>query len=678
MNAMSHHAAQSTEYEISTAALIFASALVSLALILGATTIGKIKTAQHTNIEHMLSLTVDKTLQSLIFWKNQKTTNLQRLANHPHFQHLAQAQIAHYNNGQSLHNPTLQALREFIKEQKLLLGNFGFFIIALDGTSIASMRNNNIGSKNLIFNHLTEQFDRAVKGVPQFIAPIPSDIPIARQSNIKGQKVPPSAFFVAPIINAEGDTIALLSERIAPDKQYSQLHDIERAAITVFSVNRQGYLLSNPKNIDDYHSLDIIQKNEQAILSLRVSPFHQKASLTQDNANDPLTPIANAMLESNQKITLYSTVSYINHLNKNVYAVAKWNDDLGIGVIAEEETSTALKSYYWLRNLIIFVISTLCLFVIAITGIWIKSHNKILSSLKKSHDTLESLVIARTQELTTSTQQTQKALEQLKARNYIIDQHAIVSITNASGVITYANTAFSKISGYCIDELIGQNHRVVSSGQHSVIFWQSLFRDVAQKGVWQGEICNKHKEGDLYWVDTTITALKDKNGSIVEYISIRSDITQLHHIQQALSDSKHRLELATRVSKIGIWQLDINNGELQWDAQMHTLYGLCDSDFLGTLTCWKSTIHPDDLKTVSDKLERTINTHKVFEAEFRIFHSSGVVRYIKAFAEYAHLNPAHHNTTNRNITSQKVVHHKKNTGIIIGVNYDITELKNII
>ncbi|WP_054113183.1 PAS domain-containing protein [Marinagarivorans algicola] len=656
-NAMNHHAAHSNQHEISTAALIFASALVSLALILGAATIGKIKKVQHNNIEHILTLTVDKTLQSLTFWKNQKTANLQRLANHPQFQHLAQIQIAHYNHGHNLHNPTLQALRDFINQQKLLLGNFGFFIIALDGTSIASMRDSNIGSKNLIFKHLTQQFDRAVQGTPQFIAPIPSDIPLAQQRNIKDQKVPPSAFFVAPIINSKGDTIALLSERIAPGKQYSQLHDINSAAISVFSINRHGYLLSNPQNIDDYYSLGIIKKDEQAILSLKVSPFHKKPSLTQNNASESLTPIANAMLENNQKITLYSTVSYINHLNKAVYAVAKWSDDLGIGIIAEEEKSTALKSYYWLRNLIIFVISTLCLFVITITSVWIKSHNKILFSLKKSHSTLENLVIARTQELATSTEQTQKALEQLKARNYIIDQHAIVSMTDANGVITHANAAFSKISGYCIDELIGKNHRVVSSGQHTQIFWQSLFNDVAKKGIWKGEICNKHKAGHFYWVDTTITALKDKSNRIIEYISIRSDITQLHRIQQALINSKHRLELATRVSKIGIWQLNTNNGELKWDEQMHTLYGLCKNDFLGTLTCWKNTIHPDDLKIITKKLEQTINTHKTLDTEFRIINNHGDVRYIKVFAEYE--NP------------------KKNASIIIGVNYDITELKTL-
>ncbi|NOU50504.1 response regulator [Pseudoalteromonas sp. JBTF-M23] len=128
----------------------------------------------------------------------------------------------------------------------------------------------------------------------------------------------------------------------------------------------------------------------------------------------------------------------------------------------------------------------------------------------------------------------QKEVYERDKEHLAINSHAIVSITDHKGDIIYANDYFCKISGYSREELLGHNHRIVKSDIHDDAFYQNLWKTIKSGRVWKGDICNKQKNGGLYWVNSTITPMIGKNGRPYQYVSIRTDITTNKMLQQAL------------------------------------------------------------------------------------------------------------------------------------------------
>lgn len=116
-----------------------------------------------------------------------------------------------------------------------------------------------------------------------------------------------------------------------------------------------------------------------------------------------------------------------------------------------------------------------------------------------------------------------------------VDAAAIFSETDLSGRITYVNEQFCSISGYSREELLGANHRILNSGLHGPEFFVDMWRALVAGRVWKGEICNRAKDGSLYWVDSTMVPLIDPgSGQVRKYVSIRFDVTEKRQLLHTL------------------------------------------------------------------------------------------------------------------------------------------------
>ncbi|AWV97998.1 sensor histidine kinase [Arcticibacterium luteifluviistationis] len=129
--------------------------------------------------------------------------------------------------------------------------------------------------------------------------------------------------------------------------------------------------------------------------------------------------------------------------------------------------------------------------------------------------------------------------EELNQFKYALDQSCLTTITNAEGVITYANDRFCEISKYSRDEILGQTNEILTSNFHSKSFFDNMWTTIKSGEVWTGGIKTKAKDGTFFWVHTAIVPFKDKDGEVYQYLDIRQDITK----EKTLSEQYENLKL---------------------------------------------------------------------------------------------------------------------------------------
>jgi len=135
-----------------------------------------------------------------------------------------------------------------------------------------------------------------------------------------------------------------------------------------------------------------------------------------------------------------------------------------------------------------------------------------------------------------------KLKQLLQAYVQAVDANIVSSITDTTGKIIYVNNKFCEVSKYSKEELIGQNHRIINSGYHPKSFFESLWKTIREGNVWHNEIKNKAKDGSYYWVDSVILPIKDEEGNILQYLSLRTIITDRKQAEEELKKLFETLE----------------------------------------------------------------------------------------------------------------------------------------
>lgn len=141
-----------------------------------------------------------------------------------------------------------------------------------------------------------------------------------------------------------------------------------------------------------------------------------------------------------------------------------------------------------------------------------------------------------------------------------LSEIGIMVVTDPKGVITEANAPFCDLTGYTPEEIIGRNIRLLNSNSYPDSFFSTLWKQIVKGSVWRGTLCNQDKFGTLFWVDMSITPIKDAVGRVVEYIAMFNDITSLIKMRNELEIERSLVTAATKASNISIFQEDIDTG----------------------------------------------------------------------------------------------------------------------
>jgi PAS domain S-box-containing protein len=248
---------------------------------------------------------------------------------------------------------------------------------------------------------------------------------------------------------------------------------------------------------------------------------------------------------------------------------------------------------------------------------------------------------------------------------------AMVMITDIRGTIEYVNPAFEQVTGYSRSEVIGANPRILRSGQMTVEFYQEMWGTITAGQVWRGEFCNRKKNGDLYWDLGTVSPLRNPDGVITNYISVKEDISERKQIEaelqqhrqyletlvrartaelyaeiaerkrteETLREKESRLAEAQRIGKLGNWEWDVTTGKLFWSDEGYRIMGIdpaaAELDFANAI----ALVHPADRERVRAALDAAVADGQPLNLDHRVIRPDGQERVVNIHAEPWHTHP---------------------------------------
>jgi PAS domain S-box-containing protein len=158
---------------------------------------------------------------------------------------------------------------------------------------------------------------------------------------------------------------------------------------------------------------------------------------------------------------------------------------------------------------------------------------------------------------------------------------ACIFITDRRGIIEYVNPAFSRVTGYSAEEALGRTPALLKSGLHPSTFYQTLWETILAGNVWQGEVTNRRKDGELYVDESIITPVVDENGQIIRFVAIKQDITARKAAEKQLEHIAHQNRLILNTVAEGICGIDLNGQTIFVNNAATQMLGFSTSELLG-------------------------------------------------------------------------------------------------
>ncbi len=175
-----------------------------------------------------------------------------------------------------------------------------------------------------------------------------------------------------------------------------------------------------------------------------------------------------------------------------------------------------------------------------------------------------------------------RMLENLSKLSKAVDQSPVsIVITNLVGDIEYVNPKFTEITGYTPEEALGQNPRVLKSGDKAPEEYRELWDDITAGKEWRGDFCNKKKSGEVYWERALISPIRDGANTITHFLAIKEDITASRRTEIALRESEARLRSITDAARDAILMMT-PDGEISfWNPAAERILGYSWAEAFG-------------------------------------------------------------------------------------------------
>jgi len=229
--------------------------------------------------------------------------------------------------------------------------------------------------------------------------------------------------------------------------------------------------------------------------------------------------------------------------------------------------------------------------------------------------------------------------ERDRAQKYLDIAGVMLVAIDSEQRVGLINKKGCEILGYSEEEIIAKNwfdNFLPEKIREEVraVFEKIISGEIDSLEYYENPILTKNGEERLIaWHNT---ALMDDKGKVIAALGSGEDITERKKAEEALRESEDRLRLAQVSANVGIWDWNVQTGQLAWTEELESLYGYIPGTFPGNYTGFSDRVHPDDLVYVEARRDEAVATHRPFDFDFRILLPSGIVRWVncKGAAKY--------------------------------------------
>ena len=546
--------------------LVSLSVFVVLVLFLGWLAMERIEHRIRHDVGNNLDNSLISTMQRIDFWAEQRQDFIRQLGRHPRLVAITQALLAVPPARPSLlASSPLQQAREFFSDEQLdLFDHLGFFIISPEYINIGSMRDANLGARNL----LAELLPRVFRGEAIFVPSIASDVSLSAPSGTTDATM----FFAAPIQTADGEVIAALTLRIDPGGEFSRVLQFSRVGDSgdSYAFNRQGQLLSASRFHRTLLDVGLIGEDESEIL--RVEIRDPGGNLTEGyrpatpRSDQPLTLMAASAIRladsrqgvlKQQQSVLRNTEGYRDYRGVPVFGAWTWHDETGMGVASEIDADEALATYYSVRNTVFAILAVTLLLSVGGTLLMLVMGQRTNRVLSQARDQLERSVEERTAELQaseTSLRENQERLELTVGGS----GDGLWEYKSQTGD-NWFSPRFKEMLGYGEDDLPNKldawKKSVRPDDLDAVLaaFDTHLKNDVP----YDIEYRLRASTGDYRWIRDRAKSLRDAQGRAYRTSGSISDITERKQAEIELAHSRKLINAVLAHSPAAIYLKDL-------------------------------------------------------------------------------------------------------------------------
>lgn len=514
--------------------------------ILGWIELGNIKAKILVNLENNLNSILVTTVERLDNWVDQEQFSLEQIA---------------YNSDLAIETEKLlkleqskdvlvaskeqRKIREILKPSSKSLG-LGYFIINKAGISIASRRDGNIGTMNLIALQRSELLKNVFEGQSIFIPPVYSDIADGNHNS--------SLFIAVPIKNKAEEVIAVLTKRLNPADKFSQVLQYSRVGESgeSYAFDNKGVLLSKSRFEEHLRELGLIKNDQSSLMNIQIrDPGVNLLEIEQQklNQNLPFTVMAESAIKMSSsasvsedetgQVVKTNLEGYRDYRGVSVVGAWLWDYQLGMGLTSEMDLEEALSIYSTIKVASILAFSITLFFIVAGTFFILIMGERTSRLAKRTKKELEELVVDRTKDLKISEEKSNSIVTNAS--------DSIITINEQQKIIAF-NPSSEQMFNYSVEEIMGQSIEILipesarASHKNYIVGFEKEKTNTKNMNSRDG-IKGRRKNGELFPAEASIS--KSTIHGVTFFTAFVKDISDRVASEKAMLLAREEAEEAT-------------------------------------------------------------------------------------------------------------------------------------